>query len=148
MTPLNNTWVNLTYTTNGTNHRIYVNGVLAVTGTGTQISGFLNQVYINGYPTGGASEAATYQLDQYSLLLRELSADEVLTIYSASGGRHGIYFQRAARFEFDELGQGEQVTSAVDFSGGLSDLSPTGAGANFTYTYPGTFANSNTRPSL
>lgn len=148
MTPLNNTWVNLCYTTNGTTHRIYVNGVEAVTGTGTQITGFLNQVYVNGFPNSGAAEVATYQLDQYSLLLRELTPGEVLTIYNAGGGRHGIYFGRTARYEFDELGQGAQVTFVPDFSGGLSALTPTGLGANFTYTYPGTFANSNTRPSL
>jgi hypothetical protein len=148
MLPFVGQWINLAYTYNGTTHRLYVNGVQFSTSTTAQIPGFLNQVYINGFPNSGASEVATYQLDQYSLVLRELTPGEVLTIYNAAGGRHGIYFQRSARYEFDELGQGSNVTSVVDFSGGLSSLEPVGAGANFTYVYPGTLANSNTRPSL
>lgn len=90
MTAYNNLWVNITYTFDGTNHVLYRNGVQLATSTTAQQPGYLNQVYINGYPGGGANEVASAQIDQYGLYRRALSAGEVQSIYYASGARHGI----------------------------------------------------------
>jgi hypothetical protein len=90
MTGFNGIWVFITYTFDGTTHRLYRNGVLLASSTNAQIPGYLNQVYINGYPGSITSEVASFQTDQYALYRRTLSADEVLTIYNAGGARHGI----------------------------------------------------------
>jgi hypothetical protein len=148
MTGYNGVWVFITYTFDGTNHRLYRNGVLLTTTTTAQLPGYLNQVYINGFPTGVTSEVAAFQVDQYSLFNRTLGADEILTIYNAGGARHGIVNGLLARFEFDELGQGASVVAPVDLSGKGSGLAPTGAGAAMTYAFVNTYANSNIRPVL
>lgn len=146
MTAYNNLWVNITYTFDGTNHVLYRNGVQLATATTAQQAGYLNQVYINGYPGGGAAEVASAQVDQYCLYGRTLSAGEVQTIYYAAGNRHGIVRSVIAAYEFDEAGQGVTTTSCVDNSGSGNTLTSTGAGTAITYTYPGTVANSNIRP--
>lgn len=142
----NNVWVHFAYTFDGTNHRLYRNGVQVATTTTAQIAGFLNQVYINGYPGSGTNEVSTHQVDSYALWTRTLSADEILTIYNAQGARHGITYQQLARYEFDEGASGSNVTSVVDMTGIGNTLTSVGAGAAATYTYTGGVANSNFRP--
>ena len=146
MTGFNNIWVCIAYTYDGTTHRLYRNGVQIASSTTAQIPGYLNQVYINGYPGGATSEVASFQVDQYALFRRTLSADEVLSMYNASGSRHGDHYSLIARYEFDELSQGSTITSVPDFTGGGSTLTPTGVGTAMTYTYSSTLANSNIRP--
>ena len=106
-----NTWVNLCYTYDGTTHRLYYNGVLNNTGTTAQIVGNFNQVFLNGYTTGVTNETATFQVDTYYYYNRVLSADEIATIHSARGNRHGIVYGSLLRYEFDEGVQGATVTS-------------------------------------
>lgn len=146
LTADNGVWIHISYTYDGTTHRGYRNGVLATFSTTLQTAGFLNQVYINGYPGGATSEIASYQVDQYSLFRRALSADEIQTMYFASGARHGITNSLVARYEYDELAQAAAVTNVIDLSGNGHTLTPTGPGAAMTYTYPATLANSNIRP--
>ena len=146
MTAFNNAWVHIAYTYDGTNHRLYRNGAQVATSTTAQIAGFLNQVYINGYPTGTTNEVAAFQVDQYGLYRRTLSADEIQTIYNAAGARHGIVNGQICRYEFDEGAQNAACSAVVDLSNSGHGLSSTGAGATFTYTYPSTYANSNIRP--
>jgi hypothetical protein len=146
MAGFNGVWVFITYTFDGTTHRLYRNGVQLVTSTTAQQAGFLNQVYINGFPGSITGEVAAFQVDQYTLYRHELSADEVLSMYNAAGARHGNQFQMIARYEFDELGQGVTTSSVVDMSGSVHGLTVTGAGTPITYTYPSTYANSNIRP--
>lgn len=147
MTPFNNTWALLTYTYDGTNHRIYRNDTLLATNVAAQISGTFTQVYINGYPpTGSTAETATYQVDSYAYYNRTLDINEITSIYNALGTRHGIVYGLLARYDFDELAQGATVVSVADVSGNNNTMINTGAGTPITYTYTNTIANSNLRP--
>lgn len=149
MTARNNTWVNATYTYNGTTHLLYVNGVQVGTATTAQIAGTFTQVWINGYPpTGNANETAVFGIDAYNYYNRTLSADEVLTIYNAAGQRHGIVYGALARYEFDELSQGASVSSVTDLSGNNNTLLSVGTGAALTYNYATSFADSNLRAPI
>lgn len=143
MTPFNGVWVHIGYTFDGTNHRLYRNGILLASSVTAQLPGFLNQVYINGFPTGGTSEVDAFQVDQYLLYRRALVADEVLSIYSAFGSRHGIVKDIITRYEFDA--GATTVTSEPDLTDGHT-LTFTGAGSAFTYAYVNTLASSNNRP--
>lgn len=146
MNAYNNVWVCLGYSYDGTTHSLYRNGVLMASTTTAQISGYLNQIYVNGYPTGGTNEVASFQVDQYELFRRALSANEMLTIFNAGGSRHGINNNVIAKYGFDELGQGITCSSVVDFSGNGMSLSSFGPGAAMTHTYTNVYANSNIRP--
>lgn len=146
MTAFNNVWVHVAYTYDGTTHVLYRNGVQLLTSSTAQIPGFLNQVYINGYPTGGTNEVDAFQVDQYNLYRRALRAGEIQAIYFAGGARHGITDDLIARYEFDEGVQGSSITTVIDMSGNNHTLTNVGAGTPITYTYTNTFANSNIRP--
>lgn len=151
MNAYNGVWVMITYTFDGTTHRGYLNNNLVCSSpnaTSPQISGYLNQIFINGYPTGGTSEVADYSIDQYSLYRRELSQSEIQSIYYAGGARHGIFKNLICRYEFDELSQGSSVISVPNLNGSINTLTPIGAGTSMTYTYTNSFANSNIRPVL
>lgn len=146
MTPYNNTWVLITYTYDGTNHRLYRNNTLLNTATVAQNPGTFTQIYINGYPpTGTTNETATYQVDSYAYYGRTLSIDEITTIYNSLGTRHAIVDGLIARYDFDELSQGSTVTDVIDISGNGNTMLNTGAGTPITYTYINTTANSNLR---
>jgi hypothetical protein len=97
-----NTWVNITYTYDGTTHKIYYNGLINNTSTTAQLAGNFNQVYLNGYSTGATSETANFYVDTYDYYNRVLSADEIRTIYESEGNRHGIVYGALLRYEFDE----------------------------------------------
>jgi hypothetical protein len=146
MTAFNGQWVHIVYTYNGTNHVLYRNGVQVATTTTAQLPGFLNQVYINGFPGGGTSEVGAFQVDGYTLYRRTLTASEAQTIYKAEGDRHGIVNNLLCHYDFDELGQGVTTTNVNDTSGNGHTLTSTGAGTAITYTYTNAFANSNLRP--
>jgi hypothetical protein len=147
MTPYNNTWILVTYTYDGTSHKIYRNNTLLNTTTTSVVAGTFTQIYINGYPpTGTTSETATYAVDAYAYYNRTLDIDEITTIYNSQGTRHGITYGLLARYDFDELAQGTTVTGAADVSGNGNTMINTGAGTAITYTYTNTIANSNLRP--
>lgn len=146
MTSRNNRWTFIAYTYDGITHRGYVDGVQVTSSTATQLDGFLNQVYINGYPTGGTGEVASFQLDSYRLFRRTLAADEILTMYNAEGSRHGIVNGIIASYEFDEQPAGNLVNSVVDLSGNSNTLTSIGPGAAMTYAYVDSLANTNIRP--
>lgn len=146
MNAFNGVWTFIAYTFDGTTHRGYRNGVQVSSSTTTQQAGFLNQVYINGFPGGGTSEVSDHQVDQYALFRRTLSADEILSMFNASGARHGIRLSQICRYEFDEAAQGSTATLVRDLSGNEHTLTPVGAGSPIIYSYTNTFANSNIRP--
>lgn len=146
MTPYNGQWVHCAYTYDGTNHRGYLNGTQVSTSTTSQIAGYLNQVYINGYPGGVLREVSNHQIGTYMLFRRALSAEEVRTIWAGAGARHGISKDLICRYEFGELSAGTNVTGVIDMSGNGHTLTSTGTGASMTYTYSSTYANANIRP--
>jgi hypothetical protein len=149
MTALNNTWAHIVYTFDGTTHRVYLNGVLGTSQLDTvspQITGYLNQVYINGYPGGVVNEVTSFYVDQYNLYRRTLAADEIGTMYNAGGARHGIMNDLICRYEFDELASGSTASSIVDLTGNGHTLTITGASTAITHSYVNSLANSNIRP--
>jgi hypothetical protein len=149
MTAFSGKWAMISYTFDGTNHRLYVNGVQTATATGGTVTGTFTQVYLNGYPpTGSTAETSVYSVDAYSYYGRTLSPDEILTMYNSGGTRHGIEFGEIATYEFDEKGEGVAATSIVDLTGHGNTLVPSGVVNTITHTYIGTYANSNTRPVL
>jgi Concanavalin A-like lectin/glucanases superfamily len=88
MTAFNGLWLHIVYTFDGTNHTVYRNGAQLATATNAanpQLPGFLNQVYINGFPGGGTSEVGAFEVDGYTLYRRTLTASEVQTIYEVTG---------------------------------------------------------------
>lgn len=145
-----NAWVMVTYTYDGTTHRLYVNNSLISTAATAIVPGTFTQVFINGYPpTGNTNETASYQVDSYSYYGKTLSLGEITTMYNAGGSRHGITNNLLARYEFDELASGAVVSAVIDQTGNGNTLTPTGASTtNLTYIYNGTYANSNLRPVL
>jgi hypothetical protein len=145
MTSFSNTWVFIAYTFDGTTHRLYRNGAELANSTNSQISGYLNQVYINGYPGSVTSEVGSFQVDQYALYRRTLSASEIQTMYNSAGFRHGIINNIICRYDFDELAQSSSISSVIDLSGNGHNLGVVGVGTAMTYTYPATYANSNIR---
>lgn len=145
-TTWNGVWAFITYTYDGTSHRVYRNGTLLNTTTTAQQPGFLNQVYINGYPGGGTSEVDNHQVDQYALYRRTLTLDEIQSIYNAQGARHGVFNGLICRYEFDEGANGTAATSVVDLTGNGHTLTFTGTGGPLAYTYSSTVANTNIRP--
>lgn len=113
MSQYNNKWVFIAYTYNGTTHSLYLNGILILTSTTAQITGNLQLVCINGYPTGSANETWDHIVDSYGLYNRTLIADEVLTIFNSQGSRHGIDYSLIASYEFDELPEGSSITLRI-----------------------------------
>lgn len=149
MLPYNNVWVMVTYTFDGTSNRIYVNNTLQATTTTALVDGLFTQIWLNGYPpTGNANETSNFQVDAYSYYNRTLSADEVSTIYNASGDRDGIEYGHLANYSFDELPEGSTVVSSVDLTGNGNTLQISGTGTAITYIYTGVPLNSNTRPCI
>jgi hypothetical protein len=148
MTPFNGQWILITYTFDGTNHRVYRNDVLLATSSSVPpVPGTFTQVYINGYPPAGTTdETGTYSVDAYSYYGRQLSLGEITTIFYSRGTRHGIVDGLLARFDFDELSQGTTVATVIDVSGNGNTMLNTGAGTAITYTYTNTIANANLRP--
>lgn len=147
MTPFNNTWILITYTYDGTTHRVYRNNTLLASSAAIDpVPGVFTQIYINGYPPAGSiSETATYQVDAYAYYGRTLPLEEITTIYNSTGTRHGIVDRLIARYDFDELAQGATVSGVVDVSGNGNTMLNSGAGTPITYTYTNTTANSNLR---
>lgn len=143
-TVTNSTWHHIVYTFDGTTHQLYVDGVLSNTSTSAQIAAQFAYIYVNGYPTGVANEAAVYSVDSYAYYSRVLSANEVLTQFSLRGARHDIVNSLIAAYEFDELSDGSTVSQITDLTGNGNHLTVTGSGAgNITYAYAGTVAGSN-----
>ena len=148
MTPYNNVWVNISYSYNGTVHRLYLNGLEVANSTTAQLAGNLQLVTINGFPTGNANETWDHIVDSYSLWGRSLSADEVVTIFNAQGARHGMEYQILAAYEFDEGVEASNTTQVLDQSGNGLNLLFTGTGATPKYVYGSTYAGSNIRPVI
>lgn len=143
MTAYNNVWTNIAYTYDGTTHIVYRDGIQLATATTVQLVGYLNQIYINGYPGGGTSEVDAFQVDQYALYRRTLTPEEVMTIASSYGTRHGIIHSAIARYEFD--GGTGTTTSEIDLTNNGHNLTFTGAGAAPSYAYINSIASSNIR---
>lgn len=142
----NDTWLHVVYTHSAGTHRLYINGALVNTTSTAQIAGQFTNVYINGYPTGVANETSNQLIDSYAYYNRQLSNEEILTMYTAHGARHNIVYGLITAYEFDELPAGSTAVAVRDLSGNGNDLAAAGAGATpITYVHTGTVASSNIR---
>lgn len=150
LTMPNGSWVHVGYTYNGTTHRVYINGVQNNTSTTAQQAGTFNMVFLNGFVTGATSETGTFQVDTYDYYNRELSANEMQTIYQSFGNRHGIVYGCIARYEFDEGVSGSNVGTIYNqtaYNGAVSNLISNSARTpDVTYS-PG-YVSGNLRPPL
>jgi len=77
-------------TSNGSTHRLIINGVVNATVTSTRPALELNTLYVNGFFGGGSAETATYIADQVEVFNRELTLDEINILYRTKGMGHGI----------------------------------------------------------
>lgn len=137
-------FIHFVYTFNGTQHKLYTNGAIVNTTTTAQIPGVPNTIYINGYPTGGANETGVYSVEDTIYFNRELSAEEVLTLYNSRGIRDGIYLNAVARFTFGEGVVGSNVTTVKDYGQYNNTLNAAGTGSPIVFS-EGTIFN-DTRP--
>jgi hypothetical protein len=145
---LSGTWVHVTYTYDQYYgyHRLYLNGVESSSVGITQPTGYLNQLYINGYPNGGTAQTSSFQIDQLTLYWHRFYYDDISTMYEAQGSRHGILEGAIARYEFYGGAAGASVSSIPDLQNKGNTLTPIGTGSACTYVYAGAVANSNIRP--
>lgn len=151
MAPYVNQWVFIAYTFDGTIHRCYVNGILADSTTATQRSGNFDRVYLNGYTNGGANETETFKLDTYNYYSRTLSVDEILTMYTSKGNRHGIVHNISTRYEFDGGSIGSNVVSIPNlttFNPLYSNLIPVVPAGTTPVSYIAGYASGNLRPGI
>ena len=158
-TPPNNTWIHVTYTctalAGGTQtHRLYIDGVLNNTSTNSNVTaGTFTQTYVNGYPQTTAqananTETANAQLDDIIVYNRQLSDDEIATIYNSNGLTHGIVYGLLVAYTMHEYPENTTVSQILDMSGNGYHLNVVnrGGGTVPIYMYdPFTF---NIRPVL
>ena len=127
-------YIHIVYTFDGTNHRLYINGPLINTTTTAQVSGVPDVIYINGYPTGGINETAVYSVDDTIYFNRQLSNEEVLTLYNSRGIRDGIYDGVVARFTMGEGVIGSTVSILKDYGQFNNSLITEGAGTPIIFS--------------
>jgi len=144
----NNTWYHIAYTFDGTTHRLYINGVITNTATTAQLAGTITAIFINGFPTGGASETGTFSLDDLSYFNRQLSANEILTAYTTAGNRDGMIYGLTATCLFSEGYTGTTANNCIDYSGKGNVLTPLGTASGVNFIYSTGIAAADTRPPL
>lgn len=124
-----NTWTHIVYTCNtfGTNqtHNLYINGVLNNTATNTiQINGVLTQFYVNGYPESThTAETGTWQLDDARCFNRQLTVNEIVTLYNVRGSSDGLVFGSICRYDLHEGYIGTTLAGGTDGETAAYDLS-------------------------
>lgn len=124
--PLPNTYFHCVYTWDGTNSILYIDDVLIESNTNIPQSGVFNQIYMNSYPTGGASETGPNNcISDYRIYNRVLNRNEISTIYN-SLGRDNIYTGLIGKWTCDEGTPGAPVVTAYDYSVNRNHLSPIG----------------------
>ena len=126
-------YTHVVYTFDGTSHRLYINGVLVNITTTAQIAGVPDTIYINGYPTGAANETGVYAIDDTIYFNRQLSLEEIETLYNSRGIRDGIYHGVVARYTFGEGLSGTNVVNVRDYSMNDNTLSSAGVGTPMTF---------------
>jgi len=122
------------------NYALYINGVLTNTNAVTQQAGSFSQTYINGYPTGGTSESGNFSVDDMLLFNRQLSINEIKTIYTSEGPRDGIAAGLLTRYTYDEGVIGAAVATGWDLSATKAHMTPA-AGTSPVYFSPRAMTN-------
>lgn len=144
MEQYNDQWVFIAFTNDGIMNRCYVNDAEVLT-SAIRLSGYLNQIFINGYPGGGNKSTGEFQLDALSFYNRALSIGEITTIYNVKGSSHGIFYGLKAKYEFDELAENMPAFLVPDVSGNSNFLSYSGSGNPLTYVYTDALVTNNIR---
>lgn len=133
-TPPLNTWIHVTFTYDGTTASIYINGVLNNSAAFTKTVGTLNMVFINGYIYGATAETSQFIVDEVMFYNRVLTANEILSVYTAQGRRDGAVLGLVARFSFNSGYPGKFTSRVGDESISLQSLFPQ---HNTAVTQPG-----------
>lgn len=144
--PTNNAWTHIAYTYDTTTHRLYINGQACNTATTAQLAGTITAVYCNGYPGGGAAETSTFSVEDSSYFLRVLSPQEILTAYTTTGDRDGLWYGNAASYLFDEGTTGSTASQVTDYTGHLNNLTPIGTATGVNFTYSQSYITNDLRP--
>jgi hypothetical protein len=84
-TPVVNTWYHCVVTYDGTNTRIYIDGVLKTASSTAVQTGNTVAFDINSYPAG-TTEFITGKIDEVGIWNRAITATEVLRLYNAGAG--------------------------------------------------------------
>ena len=145
-TPPINQWIHIGYVWDGTYNMIYIDGVLIATSTTAPVSGVLDAIYINGYPTGGENETSDSVVDDVAFYNRVLSPEEMMTISTSRGATDAISNGLLARYRFNELPIDSSVVAVADLSGNGNTLIPSGSGIAPTYAVG--YADLDARPVL
>lgn len=118
-------WNHYTVTYDGAgNYSLYINTILVSTNTVTQQAGNFSQIFINGYPTGNSSESGNFCVDDIILFNRQLSLNEIRTIYTVEGPRDGIAAGVLCRYTYDEGVMGAAVSTGWDLSATRANMTP------------------------
>ena len=119
-----NQWIHFVYRWTGTNSQLMVNNVVVDTTTEVPQSSNITQTWVNGFPTGGASETVgDYLVSDYRLYNRLLSFDEITTIYNLRGKDH-INFGLVGHWVFNEGNPNAAVSVIRDISPNGNDMTP------------------------
>ena len=134
-TPTANTWMHVMYTYDGTTHSLYSNGTLLATSTAAVTPGGLNQLYVNGYPTGVTNETSATSIDDVVLFNRCLSYAEVQILSEQTLLSSGIFNGLLANYDFCGPSGSVVSGSVPDLSSNHSDLTVVNGGAGTSLFY-------------
>jgi hypothetical protein len=126
-------WHHFGYTFDGTNHRLYFNGVQESTSIVAPQVGTALVTQYNGYPGGLDSETWTGLVDDARIYTRTLTPNEFQTIHGCRG-KDMIVQGLVCRYLFQEKNPGVAIASGdvKDVSGSQQgSLTLTGAGFTF-----------------
>lgn len=117
-----NEWNFFVYRWDGINSQFWLNNLLKGTTTEAPQTGIINEIFVNGYPTGGASETNNdYEIIDYRFYNRALSEAEITSIYNLRGQDH-IVFGLIGRWLFNAGAPSTVLTNAVDISFNANNL--------------------------
>lgn len=117
-----NEWLLMVYSWDGVNSRFWINNNLVATTTEVPQTGPINQIWVNGYPTGVSSETSDdYEVADYRLYNRMLSENELTTIFTLRGKDINT-FGLVGRWPFNEGHFNSTVLSPRDISPNKNNL--------------------------
>jgi hypothetical protein len=120
---------------------LYINAVQVAASTSAQQAGVLSQTFVNGFPTGGASESSNFLINDACFFNRTLGLQEIQTIYHLAGSRDGIVSGALCKYTFDEGAINSPVTTVRNIVVGAAVNMAPGAGTAATYIQPIVMSN-------
>ena len=124
------------YSWDGAQSKLIINGNLIATSAVGPLAGTLDQVGVNGFPTGGISETSASFIDELAVFTRVVTPAEMALWVQQSVQKAGVLDGLRALYAFDEGPVGGPVTMCRDYagSGDLSLDTTNVGGAGLTYS--------------